>query len=705
MANMANGPPGRLLYDDPSMRTAAALPGIVLSLASVVRAEDALQEEIRRARDKVYPALVNIQVVMEQYDSGRPVRFRASGSGVIVTPDGFAITNHHVAGDSRRLLCALASGEEIPADLVGTDPQADIAVIRLRLEDRKPGSPPLHHARLGDSGRVAVGDYVLAMGNPMSQSNSVSLGIVSNSRRVNVAGVMDGEPVGAALLWIQHDALIIGGNSGGPLVNLAGEVVGINESMFGDPRGGGAFGMAVPANAAREVLKEILATAKIENGKVVERGRVVRSWLGLSVQTLLPEMKQAGQERGILVSAVMDGSPAAQAGLAPGDRILRLAGVETDGTRPEGIPLFIQLMSGLPLGSDVEVQYARGTETRSARMRPIEWEKRLGRETEFPRWGFTARQVTGPMARELKLDGATGALVTGVRQGGAFGTAKPPVAPGGIVRAVDGRMIRDMADLRTALSDLAAAGKECFPLEVEAQGSRVLSVVEGREKPDFQRPREIAKAWLGIDIQIVTPELARVLGLSGPGGIRVTQVYPEAPGAAAGLAAGDVYTTLDGETIPATRPGENDVFVQMIRRKSIGQTVELAGFRDGKPHVARAVLAATPMQPGDAPTHKDKLFEFVARDIVFADRVIRRWDKSVAGCVVESVESSGWAGWSGLAGGDLIQQVDAQPIAGVADLARAMERIGKERPAHVIVKVLRGGASQFVDIEPEWENR
>lgn len=675
-----------------------------LFLAGSAHAKEALQEEIRRARDKVYPALVNIQVVMEQYDNGRPVRFRSGGSGVIVSPEGFAVTNHHVAGNSRRLLCALASGEEIPADLVGTDPQADIAVIRLRLEERKPGAPPLHYARFGDSDRLAVGDYVLAMGNPLMQSNSVSLGIVSNARRVALGGVMDGEPVGAALLWIQHDALIMGGNSGGPLVNLAGEVVGINESMFGDPRGGGAFGMAVPSNAAREVLREILKTAKIENGKVVERGRMVRSWLGLSVQTLLPEMRQTGIDRGILVSTVMDGSPASEAGIAPGDRILAIGGVETDGTAPEQIPLFIQLVSGLPLDADVEVRYARNGDIRTARMRPVVWEKRLGREVEFPRWGFTAREVTGPMARELKLAEAVGALITGVRQGGPFGTAKPPVA-GGIVRAVDGRPVAGIEELKAALARLAESEKDCFSVELEVQGSRVLSVVEGREKPDIGRAREIPKAWLGVDIQVVTPELARVLGLPAAGGVRVTQVFPEAPGALGGLQIGDVYTALDNEPIPATRPSDNEVFVQMIRRKAIGHEVALSGYRDGKPHTARPVLAATPMQPADAPTHKDREFEFVARDIVFADRIVRRWDKAVSGCIVESVESSGWAGWSGLAGGDLVQHVNGQAVATVADLAREMKRIKEERPAHVIFKVMRGGASQFVDVEPEWESR
>ena len=149
-------------------------------VVSPTRAGDLLQDQIRRARDKVYPALINIQVDAEEYSGGRPARMRAGGSGVIVSPEGFALTNHHVAGDARRMVCAISSGEEIAADLVGTDPQTDISVIRLRLEERKPGAPPLSFASLGDSDALSVGDYVLAMGNPLFQSNSVSLGIVSN---------------------------------------------------------------------------------------------------------------------------------------------------------------------------------------------------------------------------------------------------------------------------------------------------------------------------------------------------------------------------------------------------------------------------------------------------------------------------------------------------------------------------------------------
>lgn len=665
-------------------------------------ADGSLQAEIARARDKVYPALVNIQLVMEDFNDGRAIRHRGGGSGVIVSPEGFAVTNHHVAGNARRMICTLASGEQIGADLVGTDPATDIAVIRLRVEERRVSAPPLPYARLGDSNGVSVGDYVLAMGNPMMRSNSVSLGIVSNNRRVHMMGVMDGEVVGSMLLWIQHDALIMGGNSGGPLVDLSGTVVGINESGFGDPRGGGMFGMAVPANAAREVLEEILKTARIEKGQVREKGCVRRAWLGLSVQTLLPQMRQEGIERGILVSSVLERSPAGAAGIAPGDRILGLGGEPVRGKDPEDIPLFLRRTARLPIGKPIEVQIARGAETFAVSVTPAEWEKREGDEAEFARWGFTAREVTRPLARDLKLDEAAGVLVTGVRPGGPFGTAKPPIQ-GGVLRGVAGRQVADLVGLREALTAIEAESPEIFPVEVELHGARLVSVVEGREKPDLTRGREIPRAWLGLDAQVVTAELARALGLAGPGGVRVTQVFPETPAAAAGFRVGDVLTHLDGEAIPTSRPGEMDVFVQMIRRKAIGAEVTLAGLRDGAPLSAKATLAPSPTQPADAPTYKDRDFEFVARDIVFADRVLRRWDRSVAGCVVESVEPSGWAGWSGLMAGDLVQSVDGTPVPNVKAFEEAMRRLRQKRPAHIVFQVLRGASSQFVDVEPEWK--
>ena len=222
-----------------------------------------LRESIDFAVSKVEPAIVRIQVVETDYREGREVKNESFGSGVIITPEGHVVTNHHVAGHAVRLICTLASKEEVEAELVGKDPLTDIAVIKLKAED----SREFPTASFGDSSQVKVGDRVLAMGSPMSLSQSVTLGIVSNVELVIPEWFgrwgrveQDGEDVGSLVRWIGHDASIYGGNSGGPLVDLQGRIVGINEL------GVGGLGGAIPANVASKVSQAL-----------IERGTVARA--------------------------------------------------------------------------------------------------------------------------------------------------------------------------------------------------------------------------------------------------------------------------------------------------------------------------------------------------------------------------------------------------------------------------------------------
>ena len=254
---------------------AAAPPRPQVPVAATTAAERAA---IDRAIASVFPSLVRVSVVYMDQQGGREVKGMSSGSGTIISADGYVVTNHHVTGRPRRIVCTLSTREEVPAELVGTDPLADIAVLKLR-----PETPTVYKAaRFGDSSKLARGQTVLAMGSPLALSQSVTLGIVSNPEMImpqSLGGgdnLLDGEDVGTIVRWIGHDASIWPGNSGGPLVNLAGEIVGVNEISYG-------LGGAIPSNLARSVADAL-----------IKDGRVKRAWTGLELQPRLSHDARAG---------------------------------------------------------------------------------------------------------------------------------------------------------------------------------------------------------------------------------------------------------------------------------------------------------------------------------------------------------------------------------------------------------------------------
>ncbi|MBU0566570.1 S1C family serine protease, partial [bacterium] len=194
-----------------------------------------LAEKINEAVASVKPAVVRIRVVSTECEDGRQRKGEATGSGVIISKEGYVITNHHVAGQARQIFCTLTNKEELEAELVGTDPLTDICVIKL-LGDKEREFPA---AKLGNSSKVRVGSYCLAMGSPLALSQSVTLGVVSNTELIfpelfwPFKFTVEGEEVGSMVTWIGHDANIYYGSSGGPLVNLDGEIIGINELWLG----------------------------------------------------------------------------------------------------------------------------------------------------------------------------------------------------------------------------------------------------------------------------------------------------------------------------------------------------------------------------------------------------------------------------------------------------------------------------------------
>ena len=238
----------------------------------------------------------------------RDRREQSLGSGVIVDPGGYIITNDHVIAKADAIKVVLSDGREFKANLIGTDPKTDIAVVKIDGKE-------LPVIPWGDSDRLKVGQYVLAVGNPFGLNQTVTMGIVSAVGRANV-GIADYED------FIQTDAAINPGNSGGALVNTAGELIGINTAILSQSGGYMGIGFAVPSQMARSVMESL-----------IKSGKVVRGWLGVSIQEITPALaKQFGltDARGVLVSDVLSGAPAEHAGLKRGDVIIKANGAPVD---------------------------------------------------------------------------------------------------------------------------------------------------------------------------------------------------------------------------------------------------------------------------------------------------------------------------------------------------------------------------------------
>ncbi len=674
------------------MRRALAVLAAAL-LPAIARAEaplDPLLPAMERAIARVKPALVRIQVVWTDYSQGREIKREASGSGFIIRKKGYVVTNHHVAGRATRAVCVFSNNEEIEATLVGTDPLTDIAV--LKLDDRKHAEFPT--VEWGDSGALAVGDTVLAMGSPLALSQSVTRGIISNTKMTlpSFGGrtgsfSLEGEDVGALVRWLAHDAPIYPGNSGGPLVNLQGQVVGVNEISLG-------LGGAIPGNLAREVADQL-----------IEHGRVRRSWLGIELQPLL---KASGLTNGVLISNVIANSPAQRAGLQAGDVLVRLDGKDTTVRFGEEMPLVNALVTGLPIDHDVVAVVQRDGRHTNLTVRTAEREPVEFLQQELKPWGLTVKNISAAIAREMKLDSPDGVLVTSVRPGGPAGEAKPTLDSGDVIRAVAGQPVNRVADLRTLTERITAGQKKPVPTAVEflRRSERFLTVVKVGIREVEDPGLEARKAWLPVAVQVITREMAERAGTNDVTGVRITQVYTNltpTSDAAAGLRVGDWIVAIDGESIPASQPGDEEVFTSRIRQFRIGAKPEFTVLRDGQPMKIAAELVRSPKLEREMKRFQDLNFEFSGRDLSFFDRVREQLTEDTSGALVTEVKDGGWAALGGLQVNDIIQSVDGEIIPDVTTLETKMKTIAQQKPKFVVLGVRRGIHARWLELEPNWE--
>ncbi len=357
-----------------------------------------------------------------------------------------------------------------------------------------------------------------------------------------------------------------------------------------------------------------------------------------------------------------------------------------------------------PPGATVTLAWRRDGQRHEARATTVERGAAEGHEAELAAWGLAARGLTLLSAAELGRDPDSGVLVHSVRAGGPAAEAKPALQPGDVILELAGRPVRRLEDLQRLTGETLRGSPGPVPTLVgfERRSQRLLTVVSLGDSGTRDRSAEAVKAWLAVTTQVLTPELARALGLGERPGVRVTRVTPGSSADRAGLRVGDVLLKLDGDPIPASQPDDAELFATLVRQYRVDATVALEVWRDGKTFEATARLEPSPRAPRELPEYKDAEFEFTARDLTFQDRLDDRLAGLGQGVLVTGVENGGWAALAQLAVGDVVLSVDGRPVGGLTDLEGAMKRLAEARPKRVVLQVRRGVGTLFVELEPTW---
>ena len=441
-----------------------------------------LEDAFVSVADHVTPAVVNVSVKAKRAPEGDPSerqeRFReffgpefferffrqrppredarSMGSGVIVDPQGFILTNNHVVENAESVEVRLSDDRKFQATIVGRDPKTDLAVLKV---DAPGASLPV--ATLGDSDKLRAGQWAIAIGNPFGLDRTVTIGHISATGRTHV-GVATYEA------FIQTDASINPGNSGGPLLNIEGKVIGINTAIVSSGQG---IGFSIPINMARDIMTQL-----------INKGRVVRGWLGIVIQELTPELAEGfgvKKDSGVLVSDVMKGGPAEAAGLKAGDIIVEFNGgpikdvVELQkkvaGVEPGRATPLVVLRDKATTPLTVKVGEQPGEETAAV---PQPKEETLG---------LTLEPLSPEATQRFKLTAAAGLVVTDVAPGSSGD--KAGIHPGDAILEVNRQPVRDVAGFRRIIASVKPG--EGVPVYIQRGGGRneyvVLSV------PDVKR--------------------------------------------------------------------------------------------------------------------------------------------------------------------------------------------------------------------------
>jgi serine protease Do len=339
------------------------------------------------------------------------------GTGVIIDKEGFILTANHVVESTDEIKVKLADEREFTAKIVGRDPKTDLALIRIEPDG------PFTPLPLGDSDKLEVGDWVVAIGNPFGLGNTVTAGIVSAKYRQIGTGSYDN--------FIQTDASINPGNSGGPLLNTAGEVIGINTVIFSQSGGSVGIGFAIPINMAKDLLPQL------------KKGKVVRGWLGVMIQTITSDLKDKlglKDKKGALVADIAPGGPADKAGIKRGDVIFSFD--EKEIKEMKDLPYIV---ASTPIGKNVTVEVIRKGRTKSIQVEigTLEEEKEPAKVAEAsPDLGITLKELTPELARNFDISETSGLVVVQVERNSP--AAVVGMRPGDIILEIDQEPMKDL---------------------------------------------------------------------------------------------------------------------------------------------------------------------------------------------------------------------------------------------------------------------
>ncbi len=373
----------------------------------------------------------------ESFNMPKKWKEQSLGSGVVVSPDGYIITNNHVVEKADEIKVTLFNQQDYKGKIVGTDPKTDIAIIKISAKN-------LPAIKWGNSDELLVGEFVLAFGNPFSLGHTVTMGIVSALGRANV-GIADYED------FIQTDAAINPGNSGGPLVNIKGELVGINTAIFSRTGGYQGIGFAVPSNMAKSVMTQL-----------INEGKITRGWLGVTIQNLTPElaaefgMQQPG---GVLVTDVFEGSPADKVDLKRGDLIL-----EVNEKKIKNVENLRNIVAQGKVGSVIKLKILRDGKTSFLDATITEYPKEVARAVprgiqerppveEDTLAGFSVMDLSRDIAKQLGLPrNEKGVVIVKVDPYSAAEDAG--LKKGDVIQEINKKRIKNLSDFNKQLSGI-----------------------------------------------------------------------------------------------------------------------------------------------------------------------------------------------------------------------------------------------------------